>query len=182
MITDHFPIDIDTWIRGEIAGCSVGAQGLMLRLLILSHGTGNAGVFFVNPLANLAKRCGVTPQEFTDYLVELIDAGVVSTGPESDSIQYIKVSVDFIYIPNPRLSPSKWRALRKFVLERDQFQCQYCGDDADTVDHITPRSKGGDHSPENLVAACRSCNSRKKDRTPGEAGMLLDWPTQGVTQ
>jgi len=42
--------------------------------------------------------------------------------------------------------------------------CFYCGEDADTVDHIIPTSKGGEDEPYNLVAACRSCNSSKNAR------------------
>ncbi|NEQ69735.1 MAG: HNH endonuclease, partial [Symploca sp. SIO2D2] len=39
--------------------------------------------------------------------------------------------------------------------------------------HVIPRSKGGKHSWDNVVIACELCNSRKGDRTPKEAGMLL---------
>jgi len=55
--------------------------------------------------------------------------------------------------------------------------CQYCGADLFrekiTVEHILPRSRGGPTSWENCVAACESCNSRKADQTPQEAGMRL---------
>lgn len=43
-------------------------------------------------------------------------------------------------------------------------KCAYCGKSADTVDHIIPLAKGGNNELDNLVAACQSCNSRKKDR------------------
>jgi 5-methylcytosine-specific restriction endonuclease McrA len=62
---------------------------------------------------------------------------------------------------------------RRGVFLRDESTCQYCGRGAENVDHIHPRSRGGPHEWENVVAACRRCNSRKKDRTPEEAGMLL---------
>jgi 5-methylcytosine-specific restriction endonuclease McrA len=42
-----------------------------------------------------------------------------------------------------------------------------------TLDHVIPRSKGGSHSWNNIVTACEKCNSRKRDRTPTEAGMIL---------
>jgi hypothetical protein len=42
-----------------------------------------------------------------------------------------------------------------------------------TLDHVFPRSRGGLSSWENLVAACKSCNRRKADRTPEEAEMPL---------
>jgi 5-methylcytosine-specific restriction endonuclease McrA len=62
---------------------------------------------------------------------------------------------------------------RKNILLRDSFQCQYCGktDQPLTIDHIVPRSRGGEYSWENLITACPRCNSKKGNRTPREAGM-----------
>ncbi len=62
---------------------------------------------------------------------------------------------------------------RRGVFLRDGHNCQYCGRNAENVDHVVPRSRGGVHEWENVVAACRRCNSRKKDRTPAEAAMVL---------
>ncbi|AFY77554.1 restriction endonuclease [Pleurocapsa sp. PCC 7327] len=63
---------------------------------------------------------------------------------------------------------------RREVLRRDKHQCQYCGSGKRlTLDHVIPRSKGGKHTWDNVVIACEPCNSRKGDRTPQEAGMLL---------
>lgn len=62
---------------------------------------------------------------------------------------------------------------RRGVFARDNHLCQYCGAKADSIDHIKPRSRGGKHTWENVVAACRLCNSRKKDRMPSEIGFKL---------
>lgn len=63
---------------------------------------------------------------------------------------------------------------RQNLMKRDQFQCQYCGSGRNlTLDHILPRSRGGDSSWGNLVTACIRCNNGKGDRTPDEAGMKL---------
>ena len=62
---------------------------------------------------------------------------------------------------------------RRAVFARDDHRCQYCGAQADSIDHVMPRSRGGPHVWENLAAACRPCNLRKRDRTPDEAGMRL---------
>ena len=43
---------------------------------------------------------------------------------------------------------------RAALMHRDRFRCAYCGSKADTVDHVVPRSRGGEHSWENCVAAC----------------------------
>ncbi len=77
-----------------------------------------------------------------------------------------------------RRIPRASRALsRKSVLIRDRHTCQYClvtlPSSELTLDHVVPRSKSGDSSWENLVACCNSCNNRKGNRTPDEAGMSL---------
>ncbi len=62
---------------------------------------------------------------------------------------------------------------RRAVFARDGWMCQYCGKAAENVDHIIPRARGGSHSWENVVAACRRCNSRKESRLMHEVGMTL---------
>lgn len=64
---------------------------------------------------------------------------------------------------------------RKNILNRDQHKCAYCGrgDITLTIDHIIPKSRGGQDVWENLVAACVRCNNSKGDRTPHEANMTL---------
>jgi 5-methylcytosine-specific restriction endonuclease McrA len=63
------------------------------------------------------------------------------------------------------------------IYMRDKFRCQYCGEKKSvpelTLDHIFPRSRGGDNSPLNIVTACIKCNNRKSNRTPEEARMPL---------
>ena len=62
---------------------------------------------------------------------------------------------------------------RRAVFAREDNRCQYCAGIADSLDHVMPRSRGGLHIWENVVAACRKCNLGKRDRTPDEAGMKL---------
>ena len=62
---------------------------------------------------------------------------------------------------------------RRSVFTRDDNACQYCGIGAENIDHVIPKSRGGPHTWENVVAACRRCNLRKGNRTPLEAGMPL---------
>jgi len=63
---------------------------------------------------------------------------------------------------------------RQNIFRRDKFQCQYCGSKNDlTLDHVTPRSKGGPTSWENLITACRRCNGYKGDHKPEEVGLKL---------
>lgn len=62
---------------------------------------------------------------------------------------------------------------RRAVFARDGHRCQYCGAGAENIDHVVPRSRGGTHTWENVVAACRPCNSRKEDRLLHEVGFTL---------
>lgn len=77
-------------------------------------------------------------------------------------VQYVKV-------------PYRRRAAlsRRAVFLRDGHECQYCGTRAENIDHVLPRSRGGGHTWENVVACCRRCNGAKENRTPQEAGMRL---------
>src|ERR1700754_2585703 len=80
--------------------------------------------------------------------------------------------VEYIHIPFERKSLS-----RKNILLRDHNTCQYCGrifpPQELTLDHIHPRSRGGDSSWDNLVTCCRACNNRKGDRPAEDVGMRL---------
>lgn len=65
---------------------------------------------------------------------------------------------------------------RRNLFRRDDHRCQYCGRRGSdlTLDHVLPRSRGGPTSWDNVVACCRSCNAKKRDRTPDEADMHLE--------
>jgi 5-methylcytosine-specific restriction endonuclease McrA len=85
--------------------------------------------------------------------------------PEPSVVRLIR----YVYIPRQyRIAVN-----RRTVFARDSSRCQYCGAAAENLDHVIPRSKGGPHTWENVVAACRRCNTRKEDRLPHEAGMAL---------
>ena len=62
---------------------------------------------------------------------------------------------------------------RAALMHRDRFRCAYCGGRADTIDHVVPRSRGGEHTWENCVACCSRCNAKKADRLLSELGWSL---------
>ncbi|MDX1672614.1 MAG: HNH endonuclease [Balneolaceae bacterium] len=75
----------------------------------------------------------------------------------------------YINIPYTRIVLS-----RRNIMKRDGNRCQYCGSSRNlTIDHVVPRSRGGNDSWENLVTACDTCNVQKGNRTPREAKMPL---------
>lgn len=62
---------------------------------------------------------------------------------------------------------------RSALMRRDNYLCAYCGHKAETIDHVIPRSRGGNHAWENCVASCMRCNHRKADRLVEELGWTL---------
>lgn len=76
---------------------------------------------------------------------------------------------------------------RPNIYARDRYLCQYCGAKEGTtklvngkptrtvltLDHVLPESRGGPFSWDNLVSCCKTCNLKKGDHTPQEAGMEL---------
>jgi 5-methylcytosine-specific restriction endonuclease McrA len=72
--------------------------------------------------------------------------------------------------PRPRVKLS-----RREVFARDRHTCQYCGRQSHdlTLDHVVPRHRGGGHSWDNLVTACKSCNHRKGGKMLDEVRLRL---------
>ena len=77
------------------------------------------------------------------------------------------------FIRRPR---ARVKLTRREIFTRDHHTCQYCGNTGGdlTVDHVLPRSRGGLHTWDNVVTACRSCNHRKGGKTPQEARLRLN--------
>lgn len=75
---------------------------------------------------------------------------------------------------NPARGTAAYRGLRATVLERDGYQCHWCGAPLERepgdggrlyeLDHVTPRNVGGQDTESNTVAACRKCNRRRGAR------------------
>jgi 5-methylcytosine-specific restriction endonuclease McrA len=78
----------------------------------------------------------------------------------------------FVRVPYPASVPLSRRA----VFTRDGQTCVYCGGSATSIDHVVPRSRGGTHTWDNVVAACRRCNHTKADRSLAELGWALPHP------
>jgi 5-methylcytosine-specific restriction endonuclease McrA len=71
---------------------------------------------------------------------------------------------------------------RRVLFARDEWRCQYCGTVGKlTLDHVVPRSRGGDSVWENVVASCAPCNMRKGDRLPEEVQMRPRTPPRPPT-
>jgi len=105
----------------------------------------------------------------------------VAAGPDEPCVRtvYLRVRVPEVIVLTefggvPRTSAA---FTRRNLFRRDQSTCQYCGTRPHAVDlsidHVVPRALGGRSSWENCVLSCKSCNHRKRNRTPAQAGMAL---------
>jgi len=85
--------------------------------------------------------------------------------------------VRFVHVPRR----FRRQVTNTFLFARDDYSCQYCGKSRMeltgrqflTRDHVQPISRGGDNSWNNVVTACSTCNNRKANRSPKEAGLKL---------
>jgi 5-methylcytosine-specific restriction endonuclease McrA len=80
----------------------------------------------------------------------------------------------FNYVKLPISKILSHQPSRSMIYKRDNNSCQYCGATRHlTIDHVVPKSKGGEDSWENLVVACSSCNTKKGDTLLEQTGMKL---------
>jgi 5-methylcytosine-specific restriction endonuclease McrA len=83
--------------------------------------------------------------------------------PAKRSAQDVRRRTRFATVPTT-LSEKQWRLIKVLY----GFKCAYCGRKRPlTIDHIVPIARGGGHTADNVIPACRSCNSSKRDRAPG---------------
>jgi 5-methylcytosine-specific restriction endonuclease McrA len=119
---------------------------------------------------------GVVPARRAVVLVLADKAEVIHHNGEAFHSEHLEIAVPsvirlryFVRVPYQRRAPLSRRA----VFLRDGGRCQYCGGKAESIDHVIPRSRGGEHTWENVVAACERCNSAKRDRLLEDTPMRL---------
>ncbi|MEO8426650.1 MAG: HNH endonuclease [Verrucomicrobiota bacterium] len=101
--------------------------------------------------------------------------------PHSESIHAVSFKIRvprvILLVVFDRFPKKEVKFTRHNIFERDQNTCQYCGSVFDrtdlNLDHVIPRDRGGPTTWENIVCSCISCNTRKANRTPQEAGLHL---------
>jgi 5-methylcytosine-specific restriction endonuclease McrA len=141
------------------AAASAGAG--TSRALVLNAGFEPLGIVssrraLLLVLGEKAELVHSTGRVFRSERAEVPEPSVVRLG------RYVRVPHDRTVAVN-----------RRTVFARDGHCCQYCGAQAESIDHVVPRSRGGLHSWDNVVACCRRCNTKKEDRLPHEAGLVL---------
>jgi 5-methylcytosine-specific restriction endonuclease McrA len=105
--------------------------------------------------------------EPVDSAAEVVHAATVSL-----PVPVVVRLTRYVRVPYPAQVPLSRRA----VFTRDGQTCVYCGGSATSIDHVVPRSRGGTHTWDNVVAACRRCNHTKADRSLAELGWALPHP------
>ncbi len=104
--------------------------------------------------------------------------------PDEDQYESIRTVSIEIRVPKiirlvvyDKLPKTRVKFNRKNIFARDKNICQYCGKRFPTselsLDHVVPRTQGGNSSWKNIVCACTNCNKHKGGRRPVEAGMKL---------
>ena len=80
--------------------------------------------------------------------------------------------IDYVKIPLHKIVFHK--PTRALIYQRDDHTCQYCGSQKRlTIDHVVPKSRGGQDTWENMVVACSSCNTKKGNTLLEQTGMKL---------
>lgn len=152
------------------------------NVLVLNRNWQAIGFLKVQVSIATAMRDMASVLDVRHYLLLSFDEWAIADHPEDS--RWIKT-------PSSRIAAPEVIVLKKYgerpprnvnfnrdtLWKRDEFTCQYCGDQLPArqlqIEHVMPRSRGGQTDFFNCVAACASCNARKADKTPEEAGMPL---------
>jgi 5-methylcytosine-specific restriction endonuclease McrA len=103
---------------------------------------------------------------------EILEAHTRELRSATDTFHWPHVIRLLHYVRVPRLVQRK--ISRRALFARDGWRCQYCGAGTKlTLDHVVPRSRGGDSDWENVVTSCAPCNLKKGNRLPEEVQMNL---------
>jgi len=166
---------------------SLAASVLVLNRSYLAIHVINVRRAFGLMLRNLAEVIHIEDGRFANYDFESwreiseLKAAFDARGEHEDWIRSINFEIQvprvIRLLSYDRIPKQKLRLNRRNIFARDNNRCQYCGKGFPSselsFDHVTPRSRGGGTTWENIVCACVQCNVRKGGRTPQEANMKL---------
>lgn len=181
-----FKVDDDLWSHPKVEAAGLEAMGLWL--LVGSY----CGRYLTDGLvpASAPRKMG---DEGNKLASRLVRSGLwEDTGDEDkpwrfhDWLNYNPSKASVLMrqrVDKLKQALNRDPQLRGAIKDRDGEQCRFCGkkvnfndgksDAGGTYDHLTPTSQGGQNTADNLVVACRTCNTKKGGRTPTEAGMEL---------
>ena len=170
----------------------VDSSAIFLHMTAIIHcaGSENDGVFDKADLALIAAEAKIPPGDVCAIAEKLVAERLFEDRGDTyvvhDFLDYNPSREECVQMRAENKLRASLRAnagLMGKIKARDKGRCRYCGRTVDwsnrrgseggTYDHILPVSKGGSNRLENIVVACRGCNSRKQDRTIEESGLAL---------
>ncbi len=166
---------------------SLNAHVLVLNKLWTAVRVTDARRAFSLLVRDLAEVIHVDDGAYTSYDFESwseISAARDRYSFEVQQYEWVRTVRMYIAVPKvirllgyDRLPKQEVKLNRRNIFARDRNFCQFCGRHFPTselsLDHILPRSQGGESTWENLVCCCVHCNARKGGRTPDQARMKL---------
>jgi hypothetical protein len=177
------------WVQ-DTRPLSLAAKGAWIDLLCIMWRSDTRGKVSL-PLAGYARTFGVDEETAETVINDLVDLGTCDTEPQNGSGRITLINRRMFRESDQRRgaaerqkrlrekgggSPERWTAIRVDILRRDDYMCAYCGKKATTVDHIIPKSRGGSADEySNLISSCATCNAKKSNRTPEEAGLTFKY-------
>ncbi|MCH8345188.1 MAG: HNH endonuclease [Planctomycetes bacterium] len=160
-------------------------QVLVLNRLYTAIRVINARRAFIMLCKQAAEVIAVEDGQYVNYDLESwTQIAELQREFEPDAHAWVRTPSLHIAVPKiirlfgyDRLPRQEVKLNRRNLYARDGNRCQYCGGQFSTkeltIDHVTPRVLGGQHSWKNLVCACVTCNAKKGGRTPKLAGLKL---------
>ena len=167
------------------AGSALSCSVLVLNRLYMAVHVVNVRRAFGLLCRELAEVIAMEEGKFATYSFnswrEMSELRAEIKKPEDDWIRAVNFEIQVPRVIRlltfDRLPKQKVHLSRRNVLARDGHECQYCGRRFPThllsIDHVVPRSRGGETTWENVVCACITCNVKKGGHTPYEAHMKL---------
>lgn len=157
-------IDPAIWQSESMASLTRDQRLLFFGLLFMASNEGT----YPNVLAMIAREIffndGITEVELVTGIQALEQVGLVGT---SESTIFIENFWDYVSHYDPKKIDA-WIKLKRRVYERDNYLCVYCGDLGEHIDHIHPKSRGGQDVFNNLATACQRCNFSKSNKGVSE--------------
>ncbi len=171
-----------------VLGNPLGASVLVLNRFYMAVHVINVRRAFGLLFRELAEVIHFQEGQYANYNFEswreISELRAAFKEPHEDWIQAVNFEIQVPRVIRlltfDRLPKQTVRFNRRNIFARDGNHCQYCGKTFPTselsLDHVVPRSRGGETCWENIVCACVKCNVKKGGRTPQEAGMRLIRP------
>ena len=172
---------------GAMAGLGIGldAKVLVLNKLYVAIRVISARRAFALLCGNSAEVIQVDRGQYLNYdFASWTEISALQREMEPGDHDWVRTVRMHIAVPKiirlygyDRLPAQRVKLNRRNLFARDRNRCQYCGRSFPTneltIDHVKPRSQGGEDSWTNLVCACVKCNAKKGGRTPDQAKMAL---------